>query len=284
MLRFMTSTSVSTAPFATLPSPLDLKPRVMGIVNVTPDSFSDGGRFRAAEAALAQAHELAAEGADIIDIGGESTRPGYTPVPVEEELARVIPVLEALAGFLPVPVSIDTNKAAVAKAALARGVTIVNDIWGLQGDPAMAGTVADHGASVVVMHNRATKDEAVDIADDMHRFFETSLAIAARAGIPPARLILDPGIGFGKTSRQQLQALAALPRLRSFGLPLLVGLSRKSFLGRLTQAPVNERLNDTIAANLAALSLGASIFRVHDVAEHVTALAVFAAICPPAAP
>jgi dihydropteroate synthase len=277
----MTPTSPSIAPFAALPGTLGDKPRVMGIVNVTPDSFSDGGRFRAVEAAVVQAHTLAAEGADIIDIGGESTRPGYTPVSTEEELTRVMPVLEALAGFLPAPVSIDTNKAAVARAALSLGVTIVNDIWGLQGDPAMAGVAADYGATVVVMHNRATKDDAIDIADDMQRFFETSLAIAARAGIAPAKLILDPGIGFGKTARQQVAALAALPRLRGFGLPILVGLSRKSFLGRLTQAPVNERLTDTIAANLAAFSLGASIFRVHDVADHVAALAVFAAICPP---
>ncbi|WP_210215316.1 dihydropteroate synthase [Lichenihabitans psoromatis] len=254
---------------------------VMGIVNVTPDSFSDGGRFVPVEDAVEHAQKLVADGAGIIDIGGESTRPGFIPVSSEEETSRVVPVLDALAGLIDIPISIDTSKAVVARQALVRGASIVNDIWGLQGDPAMAGTVAEFGATVVIMHNRASKDGAIDIVDDMRRFFETSLAVAAWAGISPAKTILDPGIGFGKTPAQQLQALAAIPQLRALGYPILVGLSRKSFLGRLTKAPVAGRLTETIAANLAACSLGASIFRVHDVAEHVAALAVFAAICPP---
>jgi dihydropteroate synthase len=256
----------------------------MGIVNVTPDSFSDGGKFKAVESAVAHARRLAQDGADIIDFGGESTRPGFTPVSAETEMARVLPVLDALAGLITVPLSIDTSKASVAREALARGVTIVNDIWGLQGDPAMAGTVADKGATVVVMHNRASKDESVAIGDDMRRFFETSLAVAEWAGIARKKLILDPGIGFGKTPRQQLEALAAIPHLCEFDLPILVGLSRKSFLGNLSGSRVNNRLAETIAANLAAFSLGASIFRVHDVAEHVAALAVFSAIGLPREP
>ena len=253
------------------------KPRVMGIVNVTPDSFSDGGRFDRVEAAVAQVHRLVAEGAAFVDIGGESTRPGFTPVTLEEELSRVMPVLDGL-GPLPVPVSIDTTKSEVARQALLGGASIVNDIWGLQRDPAMAGVIASAGAGAILMHNRAAPDERIDIADDMMRFFDTSLAIAARAGIDRTHLILDPGIGFGKTPRQQLQALAAIPRLLAFGLPVLVGLSRKSFLGRLTGSHVDARLTATVAANLAARTLGASIFRVHDVAEHVAAFAVSEAI------
>lgn len=254
------------------------KPRVMGIVNVTPDSFSDGGRFMGVEAAVAHALALQAEGADVLDIGAESTRPGFAPVPLAEELARLLPVLDGLAGRAAVPVSVDTSKAAVAREALARGAAWINDVWGLQGDPAMADAAAAGGAAaVVVMHNRATVDEALDVADDLERFFARSLAIADRAGLPRERLILDPGVGFGKTPRQQLQAIAALPRLAGFGLPILVGVSRKGFLGALTGAPVGKRVVESVAANLAAWRLGASLFRVHEVAAHVAALTVFAA-------
>jgi dihydropteroate synthase len=256
---------------------------VMGIVNVTPDSFTDGGRFLQADVAVAHALRLAAEGADIIDIGGESTRPGFTPIAAEEEIRRVVPVLEGLTGLLSCRISIDTTKAVVAREALARGATMVNDIWGLQGDPAMAGTVAEASATVVVMHNRATKDDSIDIIDDMQRFFETSLAVADWAGLDRSRVILDPGVGFGKTPRQQVEAIAALPRLLAFGLPILVGLSRKSFLAALSGAAVPDRLRDTIAANLAAFAGGATLFRVHDVAEHVAALTVFSKLHPRAA-
>ncbi len=256
------------------------KPLVMGIVNVTPDSFSDGGSFIAAEAAADHALRHVAAGAAIVDIGGESTRPGFVPVTAEEELGRVTPVLEALAGRLPVPVSIDTTKAVVAEQALRRGATIVNDVWGLQGDPRMAGTVAGAGAGVVIMHNRHAKDDRIDIADDLLRFFETSLRVADQAGIARAGIMLDPGIGFGKTPGQQVGAIAAIPRLRALGFPILVGLSRKSFLAPLSEAPLADRLPHTLAANLAALSLGASVFRVHDVAAHVAALQVFGAIAP----
>ncbi len=248
----------------------------MGILNVTPDSFSDGGAFDRLDAAVAQARAAEQGGAAFLDIGGESTRPGFTPVSAEEEWARIGPVLEALEGALAIPISVDTTKSEVARRALGRGARIVNDIWGLQGDPAMADTVAEGGASVVIMHNRATVDDAVDIVADLHRFFERSLHAAARAGLPSDRLALDPGIGFGKTPRQQIEAVKAIPRLRkAFGLPLLVGLSRKSILKTFTGSPVHLRLPDTIAANLAAYALGATIFRVHDVAEHVAAFSVF---------
>ena len=258
--------------------------QVMGILNVTPDSFSDGGRFGAPDEAVAQAHALVRAGAAIVDIGGESTRPGFTPVPAEEELRRIIPVLQALEGRLPVPVSIDTTKAAVARRALALGASVVNDVWGLQGDPAMAAVVAEAEAAVIVMHNRATQDASLDIVDDMRRFFDRSLAIAAGAGIPRHRVVLDPGIGFGKTPPQQLAAIRGIARLRDYDLPILIGLSRKSFLGRLTGAGPEARLVETLAANLVAAQAGATMFRVHDVAEHVAALQVFDALREPALP
>lgn len=250
---------------------------VMGILNVTPDSFSDGGRHEAEPAARGEA--LVAEGAAIIDVGGESTRPGFTPVPVEEEWRRIAPAVEALAARLPVPISVDTTKALVAARALAAGAAIVNDIWGLQGDPRMAEVVAGRDAGAVLMHNRAAADPEVDIAEDILRFFERSLAIADEVGLRRERIALDPGIGFGKTQDQQVGAIRAVGRLRAaFGLPVLVGLSKKRFLGHITGAPVERRGIETVAANLAAAAAGASMFRVHDVAEHVAALTVFGAI------
>ncbi len=252
---------------------------VMGIINVTPDSFSDGGRYDAAGAAVAHGLALAAEGAALLDVGGESTRPGFTPVPAEEEWRRIGPVVEALAGRSPVPLSVDTTKPEVARRALAAGAAMINDIWGFQGDPLMAGVVAEAGAAAVLMHNRDAVDPALDVAEDLLRFFERSLGLAARAGVARHRLVLDPGIGFGKTPGQQIEALRAVGRLRdAFGLPVLVGVSKKSFLGRITGAPVERRGVETLAANLAAAAAGAALFRVHDVADHVAALAVFAAV------
>lgn len=251
---------------------------VMGILNVTPDSFSDGGLFAASAAAADHGRTLVAAGAAILDIGGESTRPGFTPVSAEEELRRVEPVLEAVAADLPVPVSIDTTKAAVARRAIELGASVVNDIWGFQGDPAMADVVAGAGAAAVLMHNRHVADPGIDIVDDMRRFFDRSLGIAERAGVPRRHLMLDPGIGFGKTPSQQGDALRGLGALLDYGLPLLVGVSRKSFLGRITGASVGDRAAETIAANLAAAAAGATIFRVHDVSEHVAALRVFDAL------
>ena len=255
------------------------RPLLMGIVNVTPDSFSDGGRFVAPEAAITQARTHVAAGADIIDVGAESTRPGYTPVPEGEELARLEPALAALIAAIDVAVSIDTTKAAVARVALAAGAAVVNDQWGLQRDPAMAGVVAGAEAGLVVMHNRDGIDAAIDIVDDMRRFFDHSLRLAEAAGVPRHRIVLDPGIGFGKSKAQNLAALHAIPVLRAYGLPVLVGVSRKSLFAALISASdVGDRLIGTLAANLAAAARGAAIFRVHDCAENRAALTVFDAI------
>jgi dihydropteroate synthase len=255
-------------------------PTLMGIVNVTPDSFSDGGRFLTADAAIAEARRHVAGGAAIIDVGAESTRPGHAPVDAQEERARLAPVLAALIASVDVAVSIDTTKAAVAAIALEAGAAIVNDQWGLQGDPAMAETVAAAGAGLVMMHNRAETDPTLDIVDALRVFFDRSLEIAAAAGIAEDRIILDPGIGFGKTKAQNLRALGAgIAALAGYHLPVLVGVSRKSLFAALIgkQAP-GERLVGTLAANLAALARGATIFRVHDCAEHRDAFAVARAI------
>jgi dihydropteroate synthase len=252
------------------------KPLVMGILNVTPDSFSDGGRFNTVERALAHACDMARAGADIIDIGAESTRPGFTPVDEAEEWARLEPVLAPLLENPGPPLSVDTSKASVARRATALGAAVINDVTGLRGDPAMADVAAASGAALVVMHNRRDIDPALDIVADMIGFFEASLDLAARAGVRREKILLDPGIGFGKTLAQNLRALAATAVLREkFGLPVLIGVSRKSFLGALTGAPTQDRLAATLAANLHAFSCGASVFRVHDVAEHVAALKVW---------
>jgi len=230
---------------------------------------------------LASAKRMAAEGCDIIDVGGESTRPGALPVAEAKELARIEPVLAELAGTIDVPLSIDTYKADVAARAVELGAVLVNDVWGLQKDPAMADAVAVAEAAVVVMHNRTDKNPAIDIVADIRQFFARSLALAERAGIPPSRIILDPGIAFGKTSRQNVEVIARLGELKEFGCPLLVGVSRKKFLGSLIDDGLEGQLIGTIAANLAAFAAGASLFRVHDVVEHVAALKVFHAIQHP---
>ena len=255
------------------------RPLVMGVLNVTPDSFSDGGRFLDPAAAIAQAQRLAAEGADILDIGAESSRPygNAVAVPLDEERARLAPILPAVVA-LGIPVSIDTMKAAVAAWALETGAAIVNDVWGLQRDPDMARVVAGHDAPVIVMHNRDAADPRIDIVADVTAFFERSLAIAARAGIPPERIVLDPGIGFGKTPEQSLTCIARLDAWRGFGLPLLVGASRKRFIHSIVPSEPAERLGGSLAAHLLAVENGAAIIRVHDVAPTVQALAVAAAI------
>ena len=255
---------------------------VMGILNVTPDSFSDGGRHDGVEAACAHARAMVADGADIIDIGGESTRPGATEVGPQEEISRILPVLSALADGLSVPVSVDTYKAVTAKAALQAGAAIVNDVWGLQRDPEIASVAASFGAPVVVMHNREEKDPALDILDDMYRFFEHSLQIARKAGIPDAHIVLDPGIGFGKTPEQNLDALRRIGELKVFGFPVLIGVSRKSFIGLATGRPAQERLAGTLAAGMIAVAQGADIVRVHDVREHADACKVADVILPKA--
>ena len=255
------------------------RPLVMGVLNVTPDSFSDGGRFLDPAAAIAQAERLATEGADILDVGAESSRPygNAVAVPLDEERARLAPILPAVVA-LGIPVSIDTMKAAVAAWALDAGATIVNDVWGLQRDPDMAHVVAAHDAPVIVMHNRDAADPRIDIVADVTAFFERSLAIAARAGIARERIVLDPGIGFGKTPEQSMIALARLDQLKRFGLPLLVGASRKRFIASVSPSEPGERLGGSIAAHLIAARGGARIIRTHDVAETVQALKVASAI------
>ena len=255
------------------------RPLVMGVVNVTPDSFSDGGRFLDADAAIAQAQKLVAEGADILDIGAESSRPYGGPVAVslEEERARLARVLPAVVG-LGVPVSIDTMKAAVAAWALEARAVIVNDVWGLQRDLDMARVVASHGAPVVIMHNREAADPAIDIIAAVTAFFSRSLEIAQEAGIERERIVLDPGIGFGKTAEQSMTCIARLDAFRDFGLPLLVGASRKRFINTIVPSEATERLGGSLAAHLMAIENGAAIIRAHDVAPTVQALAVAAAI------
>jgi dihydropteroate synthase len=254
------------------------QPVVMGILNLTPDSFFDGGQFREVETAVAHAKRMAAAKCDIIDVGGESTRPGAATVSEAEELSRVETVLATLAATLDIPLSIDTYKSKVAARAAELGAVLVNDVWGLQKDPAMADTVAAAEAAVVIMHNRAEKDGSIDILAEIRSFFARSLALAEAAGIPHSRIILDPGVAFGKTARQNVRILASLPELREFGCPILVGISRKAFFGSLSVGQPETQLVGTIAANLAAYASGAALFRVHDVAEHVTAFNIFHAI------
>jgi dihydropteroate synthase len=255
------------------------RPIVMGILNVTPDSFSDGGRFQEPEHAIAHARRMVEEGADILDIGGESTRPyvGMTPVSFEEEIARLAPVLPAIVN-LGVPVSIDTIKAKVAEWALGQGAAILNDVWGLQRDPDMAMLAARSGVPLIIMHNRNEADPKIDIIADIKTFFERSLDIAAKAGIARAAIVLDPGIGFGKTPEQSMTAIARLDALKSFGLPLLVGASRKRFINTVVASAPDRRLPGSIAAHLLAVENGANIIRAHDVAETVQALRVHAAL------
>ena len=255
------------------------RPLVMGILNVTPDSFSDGGQFDDPERAIAQARRMVAEGADILDIGGESTRPyvGMTPVSLEQEMARLESVLPAIVN-LSVPVSIDTIKAKVAAWALSQGAGIVNDVWGLQRDPDMARVVAEHGVPVIIMHNREKVEAAIDIVADVTAFFVRSLEIAAQAGIARHKIVLDPGIGFGKTPEQSMTAIARLDAFKSFGLPLLVGASRKRFINTVVPSEPDQRLPGSLAAHLLAVQNGAALIRAHDVAETVQALRVAAAI------
>ncbi|MGU3555708.1 dihydropteroate synthase [Methylobacterium radiotolerans] len=258
---------------------------VMGILNVTPDSFSDGGLFAGEAEAVTQAERLVAEGAAILDVGGESTRPGHVPVPAEEEQARVVPVIRAVAPRLPVPISIDTYKASTARVALEAGARIVNDVWGLQREPDIATVAAAHGAPVIIMHNRETIEPDLDIVADMLAFFERSLAIAHRAGLADSEIVLDPGVGFGKTWHQHLEALRRLPEIRALGFPVLVGVSRKSLLGRLHDRETRpaDRLHGSIAAHAVAATLGADIVRVHDVAAHIDAMRVVDAVMRPEA-
>lgn len=253
---------------------LDGPPHIVGILNVTDDSFFDGGRHDRLSSAVSHARLLVAEGASVIDIGGQSTRPGYVEVGPDEEIRRVVPVIRELVRHVATPLSIDTYHASVAEAALAAGAHIVNDIHGLQRDPAMAAVIARHGAAVILMHNDAGFREATgDLVARLSAFFARTLALAAAAGIDPARIILDPGIGFAKTQPQNLELLARLSELHALGHPLLLGVSRKSVISHVLDLPADERLEGTLAVTALAVAQGVQFHRVHDVrANHRAAL------------
>jgi dihydropteroate synthase len=252
--------------------------RVMGIVNVTPDSFSDGGLFLDPQAAIAHGRELAAEGADILDIGGESTRPGAEPVAAEDELRRVEPVVAALAGDDAAEVSIDTSKALVAAAALDAGAAIVNDVTALRADPELGAVAAERACGVVLMHMlgspRTMQSDPVyeDVVDEVRAFLAERIQAAVDAGIDETRIWIDPGIGFGKTVAHNLELLRRLGELRELGRPIVIGTSRKRFLGSITGREVGEREGATLASNVLALAAGAEVFRVHDVGQTRRAL------------
>jgi dihydropteroate synthase len=260
--------------------------RLMGIVNVTPDSFSDGGEFLDPERAIEQGRRLAQEGADILDVGGESTRPGADPVPAEEERRRIEPVIAVLAGDA-AEVSVDTAKASVAAAALDAGATIVNDVTALRGDPELAGLCAERGCGLVLMHMlgdpRTMQHDPRydDVVDDVKAFLDERIEVAVGAGIEEERIWVDPGIGFGKTVEHNLELHRRLGELRELGRPIVHGSSRKSFIGKLTGDPVDRRIGGTIASNVIAYANGAEVFRVHDVKPLREALAVAAAILEP---
>jgi len=259
---------------------------VMGILNVTPDSFYDGGRYTQVEVAVQRALQMVQDGADIVDIGGESTRPGSQPVPEEEELRRVLPVIEAVRERTDVPISIDTTKSRVAERALQAGACMVNDISGLGFDPRMAEVVARHGALCCIMHIQSTPQtmqlnpQYEDVVRDISRYFEERLALAERAGIPRENIWLDPGIGFGKTVEHNLEILRRLREFTALGLPILIGTSRKSFIGKiLGDLPPEERLEGTAATVAIAIMNGANAVRVHDVREMARVARMTDAVC-----
>jgi dihydropteroate synthase len=259
---------------------------VMGILNVTPDSFYDGGRYTQAEVAVQRALQMVQDGADIVDIGGESTRPGSQPVPEEEELRRVLPVIQAVRERADVPISIDTTKSCVAVRALQAGACMVNDISGLGFDPHMAEVVARHGALCCIMHIQGTPQtmqqnpQYEDVVRDISRYFEERLALAERTGIPRENIWLDPGIGFGKTVQHNLEILRRLREFTAFGLPILIGTSRKSFIGKiLGDLPPEERLEGTAATVAIAIMNGANAVRVHDVREMARVARMTDAVC-----
>ena len=255
---------------------------LMGVVNVTPDSFSDGGLFLDAEAAIAHGRELAEQGAEILDVGGESTRPGAEEVSAAEEMARVLPVVEGLAGTA--TVSIDTSKAAVAEAALAAGASIVNDVTALRRDPGIGALCAERDVGLILMHmpgdppTMQANPVYGDVVDDVKAFLAERLEVAIDAGMDEERIWLDPGIGFGKTLDHNLQLLRRLGELRELGRPLVVGTSRKSFIGKVDGSPVDDRLGGTLASSVLAAAEGADVLRVHDVAEAAQAMKMAAAI------
>ena len=260
------------------------RPVMMGILNLTPDSFSDGGRFLNPKRALEQAIRLVQDGAEILDLGAESTRPGATPVSEQEELDRLLPVLDALKGKINVPISVDTTKSRVAREALERDVEIINDVSGLRQDPLLAQVVCEFNAGLVLMHRRGTPEtmqlmtDYRDLIEDVSRELSESIAIAESCGIPLDHIVLDPGIGFSKTAEQSLELIERLEELKCLGRPILVGPSRKSFLAAVTKSAPDKRLFGTVAASILAFERGASIFRVHDVWAVKEAISVAEAI------
>ena len=260
------------------------RPLVMAVLNATPDSFSDGGKWFRARDAVRRAREMTAAGADLVDIGGESTRPGAAPVSLAEELRRVVPVIERLASSVRIPISVDTSKAEVAARAIAAGASIVNDVTALHGDPQMASMVADSRAAVILMHMRGSPDTMQrspryrDVASEVERFLLDATATAQRSGIERSRILIDPGLGFGKTVTHNLQLMHALPRLASLGFPVVIGPSRKSFIGRVLNAEISDRLYGTLACVAQAFYGGAHLVRVHDVKPAADLLRMLEAI------
>lgn len=253
--------------------------RVVGIVNVTPDSFSDGGRFAGVDEAVAQGLKLVAEGAAMLDLGGQSTRPGYEEISADEEIARVTPVIAALSRQIVIPISIDTYRPEVARAALAAGAQVVNDIHGFQRSGELAAITAEAGAAAILMHNEpGFRDRPGDTMENIAAFLARSIEIATRAGVEADRIILDPGVGFGKTQEQNLQILARIGELRSLGFPVLIGASRKSTIGNVLNLPVGERLEGTLATTALVVWQQVEFIRVHDVAANARAARMAAAI------
>ena len=244
---------------------------IMGILNVTPDSFSDGGIFNSVDKALEHAKEMIKEGADIIDLGGESTRPGHKYVDVDEELRRVIPVIKKLKSELDIPISVDTYKAQVAEESLKLGVEMINDIWGLRKDKNMASVIAKYKAHICIMHNQDNTEYDKDIMESIKEFLLESINIAIESGIDKEKIILDPGIGFGKTYEQNLEVLKRLGELKSLGYPILLGTSRKSVIGNTLNLPPQERVEGTIATTVLGIKDGVDIVRVHDVEKNLRA-------------
>jgi len=244
---------------------------IMGILNVTPDSFSDGGNFNSVDKALEHAREMIKEGADIIDLGGESTRPGHEYVDADEELRRIIPVIKKLKSELDIPISVDTYKAKVAEESLKLGVEMINDIWGLRNDKNMANVIAKYNAYVCIMHNQDNTEYDKDIIESIKEFLLESINIAIESGIDKDKIVLDPGIGFGKTYEQNLEVLKRLGELKSLGYPILLGTSRKSVIGNTLNLPPQERVEGTIATTVLGIKDGVDIVRVHDVEKNLRA-------------
>jgi len=257
---------------------LGTKTYIMGILNVTPDSFSDGGDFIDPDTAIERAKLMVAEGADIIDIGGESTRPGAREVEAEEELDRVLPVIKRLVKEINIPISVDTYKAEVARKVLEVGVHIINDVWGLQRDKDMASVIAEFGVPVVIMHNQKGHEYKRDIMEEISSFLTKSIEIALKAGIKKDNIILDPGIGFGKTPEQNIHVMSRLGELNDLGYPILLGTSRKSMLGKILDLPPKERVEGTLATTTMGIIQGVDIIRVHDVKENLRVCKVTDAI------